>query len=109
MPPKPNVSAGTQLKANVGPFAPRLRCEAGGLMRRREFITLIGSAAAWPIVTLAQQPAQMRRVGALLNLKADDPLAQIEMAGFVGGLQERGWTVGGTLQRKAASRSCIAN
>jgi putative ABC transport system substrate-binding protein len=67
-------------------------------MRRREFITLVGSAAAWPIVTLAQQPAQMRRVGALMNLNAGDPLAQIEIRGFVDGLKERGWTVGGNLQ-----------
>lgn len=67
-------------------------------MRRREFITLVGSAAAWPIVALAQQPAQMRRVGALMNLNVGDPLAQIEMAGFVDGLQTRGWTVGGNLQ-----------
>ncbi|HET7190652.1 MAG TPA: ABC transporter substrate-binding protein [Pseudolabrys sp.] len=66
-------------------------------MRRREFITLVGSAAAWPIATLAQQPGQMRRVGALMNLNADDPLAKIEMAGFVAGLEERGWTVGGNL------------
>ena len=40
----------------------------------------------------------MRRIGALMNLGADDPLAQIEVAGFVGGLQERGWTLGGNLQ-----------
>src|SRR5450759_4559729 len=38
------------------------------------------------------------RIGALMNLAADDPLAQIDVAGFVGGLQERGWSLGGNLQ-----------
>jgi putative ABC transport system substrate-binding protein len=70
-------------------------------MRRREFITLLGgTAAAWPLSGRAQQPDQMRRIGALMNLAADDPLAQIEVAGFVGGLQDRGWTVGRNLQIK---------
>ena len=66
-------------------------------MKRREFITLLGGAAAWPLAARAQQAA-MRRIGALMNLGADDPLAQIEVAGFVGGLKERGWTLGGNLQ-----------
>jgi ABC-type uncharacterized transport system substrate-binding protein len=68
-------------------------------MQRREFITLLGSTAvAWPTAVYAQQSDKMRRIGALMNLAADDPLAQIEVAGFVGGLQERGWTLGGNLQ-----------
>ena len=68
-------------------------------MRRREFITLLGgTAVAWPVVGRAQQSDKMRRIGALMNLAADDPLAQIEVAGFVGGLQERGWILGGNLQ-----------
>ena len=67
-------------------------------MRRREFITLLGFTSALPFAVHAQQPGQVRRIGALMNLAADDPLAQIEIAGFVGGLQERGWTLGSNLK-----------
>jgi putative ABC transport system substrate-binding protein len=68
-------------------------------MRRREFITLIGgAAAAWPLAARAQQPDRVRRVGVFMNLAADDPESSVEMAAFVDGLHERGWTLGGNLQ-----------
>jgi putative tryptophan/tyrosine transport system substrate-binding protein len=68
-------------------------------MRRREFITLLGGAAVtWPLTARAQQPTGMRRIGALMNLAADDPQSSVEMAAFVGGLQERGWTLGGNVR-----------
>lgn len=67
-------------------------------MRRREFVTLLVYTSALPFSVHAQQRGQMRRIGALMNLAADDPLAQIEIAGFVGGLQERGWTLGNNLK-----------
>jgi putative tryptophan/tyrosine transport system substrate-binding protein len=67
-------------------------------MQRRDFLGVLGGAAAWPLAARAQQPERMRRIGALMNLAADDPLAQIDVAGFVGGLQERGWSLGGNLQ-----------
>jgi putative tryptophan/tyrosine transport system substrate-binding protein len=64
-------------------------------MRRREFITLLGgSAATWPLAARAQQPEQIRRIGALMNLAADDPESQRRVTAFVQGLQQLGWTDG---------------
>jgi putative ABC transport system substrate-binding protein len=62
-------------------------------MRRREFIALLGGAAAWPRVACAQ-PARMRRIGVFMNVAADDPDLPNRLAPFLQGLQERGWTVG---------------
>jgi ABC-type uncharacterized transport system substrate-binding protein len=64
-------------------------------MRRREFITLIGGAAAtWPLATRAQQPDRMRRIGVLMSVAADDPEGQARMVAFLQGLQQLGWTDG---------------
>src|SRR4051794_15220911 len=63
-----------------------------GQLKRREFITLVGSAAAWPIAARAQQG--VRRIGILMNLAADDPEGQARVAAFLQGLQEAGWVVG---------------
>jgi putative tryptophan/tyrosine transport system substrate-binding protein len=63
-------------------------------MTRREFITLVGGAAAWPVAARAQQPDKMRRIGVLMNLAADDPEGQTRLAAFLQGLQESGWAVG---------------
>jgi putative ABC transport system substrate-binding protein len=65
-------------------------------LRRREFITLLGgAAAAWPLAARAQQqPERMRRIGVLTNLVADDPEAQARVGAFLQGLQELGWAVG---------------
>src|SRR5215467_13534348 len=61
---------------------------------RREFITLLGTAAAWPLATRAQQGERVRRVGVLMHLAADDPEGQRRVAVFLQGLQEVGWAVG---------------
>jgi putative tryptophan/tyrosine transport system substrate-binding protein len=67
-------------------------------MRRREFITLLGGAAAWPCVARAQRADRMRRIGVLMNLAADDPEGQARVAAFLQGLQEAGWVVGRNAQ-----------
>jgi putative ABC transport system substrate-binding protein len=64
-------------------------------MRRRDFITLLGgAAAAWPLAARAQQPERMRRIGVLMALAADDPEGQARLVAFAQGLQESGWTDG---------------
>jgi len=63
-------------------------------MQRRYFLGVLGGAAAWPLAARSQQPEQMRRVGVLMNLAADDPEGQARLTVFVQGLQELGWTDG---------------
>ena len=64
-------------------------------MRRREFINLVGgAAAAWPLAGHAQQSERMRRIGVLMSTGADNPDSQARLAGFLQGLQEFGWVVG---------------
>jgi putative tryptophan/tyrosine transport system substrate-binding protein len=66
---------------------------------RREFITLLGSAAAaWPLAARAQQGERMRRIGVLSTLPADDPEATARTAAFLQTLQELGWTDGRNVQ-----------
>src|SRR5262245_2409746 len=62
---------------------------------RREFITLLGgAAAAWPFAARAQKGERMRRVGWFTILAADDPVPQAYIAALLQGLQELGWSVG---------------
>jgi putative tryptophan/tyrosine transport system substrate-binding protein len=64
-------------------------------VKRREFITLLGSAAAaWPLAARAQQREQMRRIGVLMAFASDDPEGQARLAAVAQGLQQSGWTVG---------------
>ena len=68
-------------------------------MKRREFIRLLGgAAAAWPLAAHAQQPRQMRRVGVLMNVAADDRQGQRGVAAFLGTLQSLGWSDGRNVQ-----------
>jgi len=63
-------------------------------MRRREFLTLLGSAAvAWPLAARAQTK-RMRRIGVLMGLVANDPEAQSRVVAFENGLRELGWVKG---------------
>ena len=64
-------------------------------MKRREFITLLGgAAAAWPLAARAQQGERVRRIGVLMIRAADDPEGQARLAAFRQGLQQLGWTDG---------------
>jgi putative ABC transport system substrate-binding protein len=63
-------------------------------VKRREFITLLGDAAAWPLAARAQQPQRMRRIGVLMFSTADDPESPANVAAIAQGLQEFGWTIG---------------
>src|SRR5262249_13828018 len=69
------------------------------MIRRRQFITLVGgAAAAWPLAARAQQGDRVRRIGILLNLASDDAEGQARLAAFHQGLQQLGWTVGRNVQ-----------
>jgi putative ABC transport system substrate-binding protein len=61
-------------------------------MRRREFITLLGGAAAWPLAARAQQGERMRRIGVFVYYAADDPESSARLGAFRQGLQALGWT-----------------
>src|SRR5258708_27097786 len=63
-------------------------------MKRRQFITLLGGAAvAWPLAARAQQPDQMRRIGALMGYAETALEAQACVTAFVQGFKELGWIV----------------
>jgi putative ABC transport system substrate-binding protein len=61
------------------------------MSNRREFITLLGGAATWPLAAGAQQPDKMRRIGVLQG-GADNPRSQPNTAAFLQALQQLGWT-----------------
>ena len=61
-------------------------------MKRRQFITLLGGAATWPLAVHAQQGERMRRIGVLMNTAADDAEGQARLIALVQGLQQLGWT-----------------
>jgi putative ABC transport system substrate-binding protein len=72
-----------------------LRLDRRADMRRREFIVVLGgAAAAWPLATRAQQPERMRHIGLLMAASADDPEYQARMAAFQQGLEQLGWIDG---------------
>jgi putative ABC transport system substrate-binding protein len=63
-------------------------------MKRRQFITLLGGAAAWPHAARAQQPVRMRRIGILLPAASDDAVYQTWVGAFLQALALLGWTIG---------------
>jgi putative ABC transport system substrate-binding protein len=67
-------------------------------MRRREFITLVGGVAAWPLAARAQQAGSTRRVGVLMNGNETAPEFKAYFAAFVQGLRNLGWIDGQNLR-----------
>ena len=68
-------------------------------MRRREFVTLLGgAAAAWPLASGAQQTEKIRRIGVLQDLAESDPGSQSELDAFRGALAKLGWTENSNLR-----------
>jgi putative ABC transport system substrate-binding protein len=68
-------------------------------MRRREFITLLGgAAAAWPLTARAQKTERMRRIGVVMAYTENDPNGQLQVAAFRQQLQKLGWTEGRNIQ-----------
>jgi putative tryptophan/tyrosine transport system substrate-binding protein len=99
------VHCGNGFDAGLSPYESNsfesIQCfllSLGSGMERREFITLLGSAAAWPLVAHAQQPAGVRRVGLLLNLSENDLEAQRLITVFREGLAQSGWVDGRNLR-----------
>jgi putative tryptophan/tyrosine transport system substrate-binding protein len=67
-------------------------------MRRREFITLVGGAAAWPLVARAQQTDRVRRIGILPPNAKSDPEGQTWIKELTQRLTEFGWTSDGNIR-----------
>jgi putative ABC transport system substrate-binding protein len=65
------------------------------MMRRRDFITLLGGAAvSWPLAARAQQGERIRRIGVLWQGDENDPLAKARISAFTQALADLGWTDG---------------
>ena len=67
-------------------------------MRRREFITFLGGAAAWPVAARAQQPTPLQLIGVLMGASESDSAAQSWYAAFRSALEKFGWTEGSNLR-----------
>jgi putative ABC transport system substrate-binding protein len=78
------------------------------MIRRRDFITLLGGAAAWPLAARAQQPERMRRIAIFLNAAADDPRYQPWVGAFLQALALLGWTIGRNVSIELPGWDCDA-
>src|SRR5262245_64461818 len=63
-------------------------------LKRREFISLLGGGATWPLAAQAQQPERMRRIGVLMPAAPDDAEFQSWVGAFLQGLAQLGWITG---------------
>ena len=64
------------------------------MIRRRDFIAGLGSAAAWPVVATAEQSDRMRRIGVLMPGDENDPMSKTYVSAFTPALADLGWTDG---------------
>src|SRR5262245_8450805 len=80
-------------------IVPSARRRGDRMRTRREFITLLGgAAAAWPLTARAQQPERKRRIGVLMGYAESDLDAQARLAAFRDGLRKLGWAEGRNIQ-----------
>jgi putative ABC transport system substrate-binding protein len=92
----------------VACITPDATTYGGDQVKRREFISLLGgAAAAWPLAARAQQAERVRRIGVLMTTADDDPEGRARLAAFVLGLQQAGWTHGRNVQ--IDTRWAVAN
>jgi putative ABC transport system substrate-binding protein len=76
---------------------PRFLAQEGQMricLRRRDFITLLGGAAAWSLAARAQQGDRMRRIGVLMPFDENDPVAKLQLSAFTQALAGLGWADG---------------
>ena len=93
-----NLKTAKTLGLEIPAIAARPR-RRGDRVKRREFITLLGgAAAAWPLAARAQQADRMRRIGVLMGYAESDLEVQAHIAAFREGLQKLGWTEGRNIQ-----------
>jgi len=64
------------------------------MIGRRDFITLLGGAAAWPLAARAQQGDRVRRIGVLMGGDENDPVVKTQVSAFTQALADLGWTDG---------------
>src|SRR5499427_10092497 len=67
-------------------------------MIRRDFITLLGGAAAWPFTALGQQGTRVRRIGLFMPYDENDPVRKTDVSAFTQALAGFGWSVGRNVQ-----------
>src|SRR5262249_20306587 len=94
------VRAGDQSQDGESPrthysrAVPAARRRGDRMTTRREFITLLGGAAAWPIAARAQQRERMRRIGIIVPASSDDAEYQVRVGALLQELQQLGWIIG---------------
>ena len=90
-----NAETARMLGLEVPAALARPRRRGDRMIRRREFITLLGgAAAAWPLAARAQQGERVRRIGVIMPASSDDPEYQVRVGAFLQELQRLGWTIG---------------
>jgi len=93
---------------HAAPTAIGCRSSIGrSLMRRREFIAGIGSAATWQVAARAQQPDRVRRVGVLMAFDETDAEGKGHLSAFTQGLGELGWTDSRNLRMDVAAETLV--